>query len=102
MSVQTNQIKVIPLAGRIGAEITGVQLSKNLEPTIFNKIKEVLDEYKVVFIKDQGHLDNASQEEFASLLGEPYAHPTVPVKENSNFIFELDSDQGAKSQSLAY
>ncbi len=97
MSVQTNQIKVIPVAGRIGAEITGVQLSKNLEPAVFNKIKEVLDEYKVVFIKDQGHLDNASQEEFASLLGEPYAHPTVPVKENSNFIFELDSDQGAKA-----
>lgn len=97
MSVQTNQIKVIPVAGRIGAEIRGVQLSKNLEPVIFNKIKEVLDEYKVVFIKDQGHLDDASQEEFASLLGEPYAHPTVPVKENSNFIFELDSDQGAKA-----
>ena len=97
MSVQTNQIKVIPVAGRIGAEITGVQLSKNLEPAVFNKIKEVLDEYKVVFIKDQGHLDDASQEEFASLLGEPYAHPTVPVKENSNFIFELDSDQGAKA-----
>ena len=97
MSVQTNQIKVIPVAGRIGAEIRGVQLSKNLEPVVFNKIKEALDEYKVVFIKGQDHLDDASQEEFASLLGEPYAHPTVPVKENSNFIFELDSDQGAKA-----
>lgn len=97
MSVQTNQVKVIPVAGRIGAEITGVQLSKNLEAAVFNKIKEALDEYKVVFFKGQNHLDDASQEEFASLLGEPYAHPTVPVKENSNYIFELNSDQGAKA-----
>jgi alpha-ketoglutarate-dependent taurine dioxygenase len=97
MSVQTNPVKVVPVAGRIGAEITGVQLSKNIEPAVFNKIKEALDEFKVVFLKGQNHLDDASQEEFASLLGEPYAHPTVPVKENSNYIFELDSDQGAKA-----
>lgn len=94
---QTQQLKVVPVAGRIGAEIQGVQLSGDLDPAVFNEIKQALNKYKVVFFKGQNHLDDASQEEFAKLLGEPYAHPTVPVKENSNYIFELDSDQGAKA-----
>ena len=96
-TTQTNQIKVIPVAGRIGAEIQGVTLSGNLDPAVFNAIKQALHEYKVVFFKGQNHLDDASQEEFTKLLGEPYAHPTVPVKDNTNYIFELDSEQGAKA-----
>jgi alpha-ketoglutarate-dependent sulfate ester dioxygenase len=94
---QTQQLKVVPVAGRIGAEIQGVKLSGDLDLSIFNEIKKALDKYKVVFLKGQNHLDDAGQEAFATLLGEPYAHPTVPVKENSNYIFELDSDQGAKA-----
>lgn len=97
MTLQTNEVNVVPVAGRIGAEITGVKLGKDLEPAVFNKIKKALDEYKVLFFKDQNHLDDASQEEFASLLGDPYAHPTVPVRENSKYIFELDSAHGAKA-----
>ncbi|MEH7082445.1 TauD/TfdA family dioxygenase [Neobacillus drentensis] len=94
---QTKQLKVVPRAGRIGAEIQGVQLSGDLEPSILNEIKQALNEYKVVFFKGQNHLTDASQEAFATLLGEPYAHPTVPVKDNTNYIFELDSEVGAKA-----
>src|SRR4051812_24790847 len=88
MSIQTNQLKVVPVAGRIGAEIQGVQLSKDLDTSVLNEIKKALDTYKVVFFKGQNHLDDASQEVFAKFLGELYAHPTVPVKENSSSILE--------------
>ncbi|MED3994242.1 TauD/TfdA family dioxygenase [Peribacillus frigoritolerans] len=94
---KTQQLKVVPVAGRIGAEIQGVQLSGDLDLTIFNEIKQALNDHKVIFFKGQNHLDDASQEAFAKLLGEPYAHPTVPVKDNTNYIFELDSEHGAKA-----
>ncbi|MFF2456207.1 TauD/TfdA dioxygenase family protein [Peribacillus simplex] len=94
---KTQQLKVVPVAGRIGAEIQGVQLSGDLDLAIFNEIKQALNDHKVVFFKGQNHLDDASQEAFAKLLGEPYAHPTVPVKDNTNYIFELDSERGAKA-----
>ena len=97
MATQTNQLKVVPVAGRIGAEIQGVKLSGDLDPAVFNEIKQALDKYKVVFFKDQNHLNDASQEAFAKFLGELYAHPTVPVKENSSSIFELDSKKGGKA-----
>ncbi len=96
-TIQTEGIKVLPVAGRIGAEVQGVKLSGDIHPSVFETIKAALDEYKVLFFKGQSHLDDASQEEFAKRLGEPYAHPTVPVKENSNYIFELDSEHGAKA-----
>lgn len=94
---KTQQLKVVPVAGRIGAEIQGVQLSGDLDLTIFYEIKQALNDHKVIFFKGQNHLDDASQEAFAKLLGEPYAHPTVPVKDNTNYIFELDSERGAKA-----
>jgi alpha-ketoglutarate-dependent taurine dioxygenase len=97
MVTKTNQLKVVPVAGRIGAEIQGVKLSGDLDPAIFNEIKQAVDTYKVVFFKDQGHLNDAKQEKFAKLLGELYAHPTVPVKENSSSILELDSKKGGKA-----
>ena len=94
---KTQQLKVVPVAGRIGAEIQGVQLSGALDLAILSEIKQALNDHKVVFFKGQNHLDDATQEAFAKLLGEPYAHPTVPVKDNTNYIFELDSERGAKA-----
>lgn len=97
MSTQQQQLKVVRKAGRIGAEIQGVVLSANLDPEVFQEIREAISEHKVVFFKGQNHLHDASQEAFAKLLGEPYAHPTVPVKDKTSYIFELDSQHGAKA-----
>jgi taurine dioxygenase len=94
---QTKQVKVVQVAGRIGAEIQGIQLNGDLDPGVLNEIKQALYEHKVVFFKGQNHLDDASQEAFAKLLGDPYVHPTVPVKNETNYIFELDSQEGAKA-----
>lgn len=91
------QIKVRPVAGRIGAEIQGVKLGANLEPELLEQIKQVLYEHKVIFFRGQSHLDDAEQEGFASLLGELYAHPTVPAKNNTSSILELDSHSGARA-----
>ncbi len=35
MTTQTNQLKVVPVAGRIGAEIQGVKLSGDLDSNCF-------------------------------------------------------------------
>jgi len=97
MTTTTNQLKVVPAAGRIGAEVYGVKLSADLDAAAFNELKQALDTYKVLFFKGQNHLDDASHEEFAKLLGELYAHPTVPVKENSSAILELSTENGGKA-----
>lgn len=91
LSVVDASLTFHPVAGRIGAEVEGVRLTPELTPSTVRAIRAGLLRHKVLFFRDQGHLDDASQEAFATLLGEPVAHPTVPVLKGSSYILELDS-----------
>ena len=92
-------LEIHPVAGRIGAEIRGVQLSGELDASIVNAIQQALVQYKVIFFREQSHLDDQTQEAFAHLLGEPVAHPTVPVRDGTRFLLELDGAQGQRANS---
>lgn len=93
----TTKIEIVKKAGRIGAEVKGVKLSADLDQASFEQIQEALKEHLVLFFRGQQHLDDTLHEKFAERLGELYVHPTVPVKENTNAIFELNSEHGAKA-----
>ncbi|UVM20961.1 TauD/TfdA dioxygenase family protein [Pseudomonas wadenswilerensis] len=95
----THALDIHPVAGRIGAEIRGVQLSADLEPAVIEAIQAALVQYKVVFFRAQTHLDDQGQEAFAHLLGEPIAHPTVPVREGTRYLLELDGGEGRRANS---
>jgi alpha-ketoglutarate-dependent sulfate ester dioxygenase len=86
-------LDIYPLAGRIGAEIGNVRLGGDLpEPTIAS-IEAALAKYKVIFFRDQSHLDDAEQERFAARIGDIVAHPTSPSRAGTA-ILELDSTDG--------
>jgi alpha-ketoglutarate-dependent taurine dioxygenase len=87
------------VAGRIGAEISGVRLSHELPDETLWAIEDALHRHKVIFFRDQGHLDDAGQEAFAARLGDPVPHPTVPVADGSSYLLELDSQKGGRASS---
>lgn len=88
-----------PVAGRIGAEIRGVRLGADLDAGTFAAIRAALLRHKVLFFRDQQHLDDASQEAFGKRFGTPVAHPTVPVRDGTQFLLELDSRHGGRANS---
>ncbi len=92
-------LDIHPVTGRIGAEIRGVQLSGDLDAGTVQAIEAALARHKVIFFRDQRALDNQKQEAFAALLGDPVAHPTVPVAEGSRYLLELDSREGYAASS---
>lgn len=92
-------LDIHPVTGRIGAEIRGVQLSGDLDAATIREIEAALVRHKVIFFRGQEHLDNAEHEAFASLFGDPVAHPTVPVAEGSRYLLELDSKEGYAASS---
>ncbi|MER9108072.1 TauD/TfdA family dioxygenase [Mesorhizobium sp. M0848] len=49
-------------------------------------INSLVLEHKVIFFRDQGHLDDAEQERFALRFGKPSPYP-----EGTTPIFEIDS-----------
>ncbi|MGI5168444.1 TauD/TfdA dioxygenase family protein [Spirillospora sp. CA-253888] len=70
---------ILPLAGRIGAEVRGVHLSGSLGARPLGVLREALLRHKVLFCRDQHHLDAAAQSAFARLLGEPAPFADGPV-----------------------
>jgi len=97
LPIANDTLTVIPVAGRIGAEIGGVRLSPDLAPEIVAAIRAALLKHKVVFFRGQHHLGDADQEGFAALLGNPVPHPTVPVLSGTQYILELDADRGGRA-----
>jgi alpha-ketoglutarate-dependent sulfate ester dioxygenase len=68
-------ITVRPLAGRIGAQIEGIDISQPLDEPVVEAIQDALDQWKVVFFRDQT-LDHESHIAFGRQFGDlTYAHP---------------------------
>src|SRR5262245_16152479 len=83
-----------PLAGRIGARIDGIQLAAGLPDATIAAIEAALSKYKVIFFRDQAHLDDNEQERLAARFGEVVPHPTYRARAGSTAILELDSTGG--------
>ncbi|BAY50108.1 taurine catabolism dioxygenase TauD/TfdA (plasmid) [Scytonema sp. HK-05] len=68
-------IEVKQVAGFIGAEIGGVDLSRPLSDEQVQEIRKALLKWKVIFFRNQ-NIDHAAQVEFTSRFGEvTFAHP---------------------------
>jgi len=85
---------VRPVAGRIGAEISGARLDGDLPDRTVQDIRNALDLHKVLFFRGQNHLDDEEQEAFGGLLGEVVGHPTIPPHPGTRVILELDASRG--------
>lgn len=92
-------LEIVPITGTIGAEIRGVTLSGELDGATVQAIKDAVVRHKVVFFRGQTELTDDRHEGFASLFGDPVAHPTVPVAEGSRYLLELDSKEGYAASS---
>jgi taurine dioxygenase len=68
-------ITVRPVAGHIGADISGVDIAEPLPEQTVAQIRDALHKYKVIFFRGQ-RLDHASQIAFGRQFGDlTYAHP---------------------------
>jgi taurine dioxygenase len=85
-------IDVAKVGGFIGAEVRGVRIGGQLEPEVVAEIRRALLRNRVVFLRDQEHADDETQEGFAALLGTPTKpHPTVSGEGDS--VLPVDSER---------
>lgn len=91
----TNLISVQKLGSRIGAEISGVRLDGDLPYATVEEIRAALLTHKVIFFRDQHHLDDQQQLGFATLLGTPVGHPAITtVTPDAPVITPINSEVG--------
>ena len=91
-----DSIDVIAVAGRIGGEVRNVKLSAELSDAALRELQRALARHKVIFFRDQHHLDDAGHQALGHRWGTPVSHPTAPFQ-SGDFLLELDSQHGGKS-----
>ena len=86
-------LRIRRLAGRIGGEVQDLKLSASLDDPTFADLEAALVKHKVLFFRNQSHLDDAAHQAVGARFGKTIAHPTVPPREGTR-IFELDASKG--------
>jgi alpha-ketoglutarate-dependent sulfate ester dioxygenase len=98
MSTVEQILDVRQVAGVIGAEVTGVRLSGELDDAVVAAVRAAVLEHRVVFVRGQEHLDDDTQAAFARRLGElTTAHPTVEGYGRN--VLAVDSQTGNRANS---
>lgn len=78
------------LAGTIGAEIRGIDLTQPITESIGDEIRQLLLEHQVIFFRDQD-LEPAQHKALAELFGPLDFHPAYPSVEGFPEIMILES-----------
>jgi len=82
------------LTARIGAEVTGVDPARELDPETVTAVRAALNEHKALVFRGVS-LDDDGQQRFARYFGElTTAHPTVPAVDGAPNVLPVDSEDG--------
>jgi taurine dioxygenase len=85
-------IAVDKLTPLIGAEISGVDLSKPLGNATFDEIHRALAENQVIFFRDQ-HLTPQQHLAFGRRFGELHIHPAAPHEPGEPALMKIHADR---------
>ncbi len=92
MSTYT-RIKVVPVAGSLGAEIHGVDLREPIDAATYAEIRQALLDNLVIFFRDQD-ITPEQQIAFGRLWGELAIHPFIPSLKDYKEIILLRAKNG--------
>ncbi|MCG8695004.1 MAG: taurine dioxygenase [Minwuiales bacterium] len=95
MSYET--IQVTPIAGALGAEISGVDLSEPLGNQTFQEVHDALMENLVIFFRDQD-ITADQHKAFGARFGELQVHPFAPHLEDHPEIIVIENDEQRPSK----
>ena len=85
-------LQITPLTPKIGAEISGVDLSGPLDQATLDAIYDALIEHLVIFFRDQD-IPPSAHLELARSFGEPQPpHPVYPSVDGFENIIKLEND----------
>ncbi len=82
------RLDVQPIAGSMGAELHGVDLSEDLDDETFGEIHEAILGHGAIFFRDQ-NITPTQQMTFAKRWGEVHLHPHMPCLDGHPGIIEI-------------
>jgi taurine dioxygenase len=89
----TDRLQVRPLAGALGAELSGVDVAKPMAPGTFAELRQTLLDFGVIYLRGQS-LTREDQLDFARRLGKPDVHPIANGMAGHPEIIEVRKPAG--------
>jgi taurine dioxygenase len=83
-------LDIQPVAGALGAQINGLNLEGKLSSDDFSRIRKLLNEYEVIFFRDQD-IGPQRQKELAESFGPLQSHPAYATVDGFPEITVLES-----------
>lgn len=93
--MRNSQVEVRPIAGTIGAEIHGVDVSENLDERTIGDIRKALLDHCVIFFRDQ-RLDVDRHKAFTRRFGDIFIHPNYKGMQADSEIVQIVREPGDK------
>ena len=82
-------LDITPIAGALGAEISGVNLADDLSNAQFDEIHRAFLDHHVIFFRDQAGLTPDAQKRFARRFGTLNVHPYVKGMDGHPELLEI-------------
>lgn len=89
-------IKIEKFSPALGAIITGVDLSKQINDEQFEDIFQAFVDYQVLFFKKQNEIPPELHIQFGKMFGELHSHPAAPTMKGYPEIFEIHAHKDSK------
>src|SRR3981189_464223 len=86
-------IQVTPVARALGAIVSGVDLSQDLEQSVIDRLGERVIEHRILFFRQQP-ISPEAQARFAARFGSLHVHPIYPVLPELPQIMLIDTHEG--------
>ena len=88
MSTLRNRVETHPIAGSLGAVVTGVDLSRPMDAHTLAELRTALLDHLVIFFRDQA-LTPATQLAFARHWGDIHLHPFMTGMPDQPEVLEI-------------
>jgi taurine dioxygenase len=88
-------LEVHPISGALGAELSGVDLGRDLDDATIKEIRQALLDHCVIFFRDQ-EFDAAQHKRLARRFGEIFVHPNYAGTQADPEIVEIRREPGDK------
>lgn len=94
-------IEIAPVAGALGAEISGVDMATPLEGPVFDELHDALMHHQVIFLRDQD-ITPAQHVAFAARFGHLQVHPFLPNLPDHPEVLILESSGANRAAANAW
>ena len=96
LDVINNSFNIKPFAPNLGAVITNVDLSNDVNDAVLEGIRDAFNKYQVLFFQNQSEISPKNHIKLGKCFGDLHIHPAAPKMKNYPQIFEINTDKNSK------